>query len=60
MSAIFSFRVNDVVLGGTSEPNNWNSAVNTNDSTIIYDRCCRLLPSLKVRKRNKTTLRNEC
>ena len=37
-----------VVLGGTQEMNDFSLEPNENDCKEILERCCKLIPSLKV------------
>lgn len=43
-------RKNDCIIGGTAELNNWNMDVSKKTTNKIFERACRLCPSLKETK----------
>lgn len=46
------FSTNTVVLGGTHQEGDYDLKVREKDTKFIYEGCHRILPSLKVTKKN--------
>ena len=47
-SPLLIFSIDHVVLGGCHQEGNYDKDIDEEDSKIIFERCCRLIPSLKV------------